>query len=102
MSLIAGGRVPSFLSKTLAPKQVRFALALSGLLLFYALRYLRLPARPQNATWGWATWWDQTQYLRAAQAWANGDLAASSHWYLPGYSMMAAALQALAPSQPVF
>ena len=61
-----------------------------------------LVSRPINAArdTGWSTWWDQGKYLDAAQAWANGNLDLSHHWYLPGYALLGAPFVRLVLAQP--
>ena len=50
----------------------------------------------------WWHWTDQRRYLRAAFAWASGDLDPAQHWYLPGYPLLGAALLWLTPAQPFY
>ena len=70
-------------------------------------RYFRFPmrstgGRPATASHdaGWWSWWDQGKYLDAARAWASGSLDPSQHWYLPGYSLLAAPFVRITPDQP--
>jgi hypothetical protein len=44
---------------------------------------LRKPVTP------WATWFDQSQYLRSATAFAHLDFSAASHWYPLAYPLLA-------------
>jgi hypothetical protein len=66
----------------------------------YVLLYLieRPPAAPPRQ--GWWGWFDQGQYLSAAVAWASGDLNPAHHYYLPGYSLLAAPFVALTRANP--
>ena len=36
----------------------------------------------------WHGYWDQSQYVRSAVAFAEGNLAASEHWYALGYPLL--------------
>ena len=51
---------------------------------------------------GWWHWSDQGRYVRAALAWASGDLDPARHWYLPGYPLLGAAFAWLTPAQPFY
>ena len=51
---------------------------------------------------GWWHWTDQGRYVRAALAWASGDLDPARHWYLPGYPLLGAAFARLTPAQPFY
>jgi len=57
-------------------------------------------ARPTDHSQGWWSWTDQGLYLKAAQAWSNGVLDSTAHWYFPGYALMAAAFVRLFPVDP--
>jgi hypothetical protein len=48
----------------------------------------------------WHGWWDQSQYLRSARAFAEGDLAAAEHWYALGYPLLAAPMLRFLPRDP--
>jgi hypothetical protein len=77
-------------------------LALVALCLIMAVVFLAAhavyPGLPSvQETGGWRDWNDQGLYLRASQAWAEGDLRAASHWYPPGYPLMASALLRITP-----
>jgi len=53
--------------------------------------YWVYPAVPSHhPTRGWEGWWDQSQYLKSARAFAAFDLAENKHWYPIGYSLLAA------------
>ncbi|GAN52724.1 hypothetical protein [Tanticharoenia sakaeratensis] len=79
---------------------------LVGLVLFYAalkFHHVHVGAGfPPHATPGAGIfgWTDQQRYLRAALAWAHGDLRLSEHWYLPGYVLLAAPFIYVTPSDP--
>ena len=85
----------------------RLALILASLAAagFYAAAYLHHPHRPggggaaSNQDW-WAIGWDQPRYLRAALAWAAGNLDPAEHWYLPGYALLAAPFVHVTPADP--
>lgn len=66
---------------------------LFGLLVFTAA-YLACYASDSNVpapgSPGWEAWWDQGQYLQSARAFAQGNFAATEHWFPPGYSLLAA------------
>ncbi len=47
-----------------------------------------------------AAWFDQSQYLMAARAWATWDLDPRHHWYLPGYPLLGALGATITPAQP--
>eukprot|EP01035_Chromulina_nebulosa_P034043 gene34043-45631_t len=68
----------------------------------YLLAHRLSPLRPltAEATAGWWSWSDQFRYLRAATAWAGGDLDPAQHWYWPGYPLLAAPFVGLTPAQP--
>jgi hypothetical protein len=51
---------------------------------------------------GWWLWDDQGYYIRAARAWAAGNLDPAQHWYLPGYPLLGAAFAWLTPVQPFY
>ena len=74
-------------------------LALVGLIeiALYAVH----PQSPlRQPTSNWNGWWDQSQYLKSATAFAHGKLAASEHWYLPGYALLGAPFVWLLPQNP--
>lgn len=76
------------------------SLAAAGL---YGAAYLHHPRRPAGAGYDqgwWAAGWDQPRYLRAALAWASGTLDPAEHWYLPGYSLLAAPFVHVTPANP--
>lgn len=60
--------------------------------LFYLWAWSVSPERPVAPvlTSGWWHNYDQTHYMRSALAFAHGDLAPASHWYLPLYPLLAA------------
>jgi hypothetical protein len=62
--------------------------------LAYTFTYLGHEALPGNSAYleGWWGWWDQGKYVQASRAFAAGNLAASDHWYPPGYALLAAPL----------
>ncbi len=70
--------------------------SLAGALVLVTMVFLAAhhhdPARPlvmarPDGFWGWQ---DQGRYLQAAIAWVHGDMLPAHHWYLPGYSLLAA------------
>ncbi len=83
----------------------RLALAFATLAAagFYAAAYLHHPHRPGSPAhpqgW-WVVGWDQPLYLRAAAAWAAGNLDPAEHWYLPGYPLLAAPFAYVTPANP--
>lgn len=70
----------------------------------YTAAYLTDPRRPTAPAFdrGWWQFSDQAHYLRAALAWAAGNLNPSEHWYLPGYPLLAAPFVHLTHSNPFF
>lgn len=82
----------------------RLAIAASAAVaaVFYAITYLNHPRRPLAPTpdQGWWVGFDQIRYLRAAQAWAAGNLDPAQHWYLPGYPLLGAPFVSLTPANP--
>lgn len=64
------------------------------LALFQASR--RLPL----AGYGWWSWWDQSAYIQATLAWANGVLDPAYHWFLPGYALLGAPFVRITPAEP--
>jgi hypothetical protein len=50
----------------------------------------------------WQGFWDQSQYLKSARAFAGGRLSADEHWYALGYPLMAAPFVHLLPKDPFF
>jgi hypothetical protein len=56
-----------------------------------------LVALPGHGFW---SWFDQSQYLIDAQAWAAGSLDPLRHFYLPGYALLAVPFVWLTPAQP--
>jgi hypothetical protein len=59
--------------------------------LIYLLTYAKLAATPGNSVQyplGWWGYWDQSQYLRSAQALRVLDFRASEHWYPFGYALL--------------
>ncbi len=49
---------------------------------------------------GWWVGLDQQRYLTAARAWSFGNFDPGAHYYLPGYSLVAAAFVRIFPAQP--
>lgn len=67
--------------------------ALALLVIIHLGTYAALPPTPGNMVafpLGWWGWWDQSQYLRSARAFAARDLRASEHWYPFGYALLGA------------
>ncbi|QSX73638.1 DUF4214 domain-containing protein [Lysobacter arenosi] len=59
--------------------------------LMYVLAYFSSVFAPGLSNpLGWWGWWDQSQYLRSADALAHGNLDPSEHWYPLGYSLLGA------------
>jgi hypothetical protein len=71
-------------------------LLLSSLFLIAHARYPGLPT-PGTETGGWGAWFDQSQYLKAARAWAHWNLSPALHWYPPGYALLGAPFLLLTP-----
>ncbi|MCQ8242384.1 hypothetical protein [Rhizosaccharibacter radicis] len=62
-----------------------------ALAVIYLLTYTTDPATPGNNTrfpLGWWGWWDQSQYIRSARAFAVHLLDPEQHWYPLGYSLL--------------
>ena len=71
--------------------------------LAYVLAYRNHPnVRLHPTLPSWWAWTDQGRYLRAAQAWAAGDLDPAQHWYPAGYPLLGAAFLWLMPGQPFY
>lgn len=69
----------------------------------FSVAHARHPALPQSAQeLGWFTWFDQERYYKAAIAWSKLKLDPALHWYLPGYSLLAAPFVYLLPLEPFF
>ncbi|HWG79225.1 MAG TPA: hypothetical protein VN681_05590 [Stellaceae bacterium] len=79
-------------------------LLICAVLVAYTTCYLHDSALPSAARpgSGWWSWWDQGEYLRAARAWADGDLNPDLHWYFPGYPILGALFCRLMPAHPFF
>ena len=76
-------------------------LVLTGLA--YVFAYLHHPqVRHHPANPDWWVWSDQGRYLRAAQAWAAGNLDPAQHWYPDFYPLLGAAFVWLMPGQPFY
>jgi hypothetical protein len=74
-----------------------------GIVFYYARVYHRSdwpqghnPAAPL----GWWGWWDQGQYIKAARAFSDLNLASSEHWYPPLYALLAAPFVHWLPANP--
>lgn len=50
----------------------------------------------------WQGWWDQSQYLKSARAFAEGNLQPNQHWYVLGYPLLGAPFVNLFPRDPFF
>lgn len=74
-----------------------FAVGLMEVALYATHPNSSLTARASN---DWYGWWDQGQYFKSARAFAAGDLAPESHWYAPGYALLAAVFVPLLPRNP--
>lgn len=64
--------------------------AAAALAAIYLLSYAADTSAPGNSVrfpLGWWGWWDQSQYLRSAVAFAGGGLDPREHWYPLGYSL---------------
>ena len=69
----------------------------------YAIRHQMHGNHPRGlGMTGWWLWDDQGYYIRAARAWAAGNLDPAQHWYLPGYPLLGAAFVWLTPIQPFY
>lgn len=72
-------------------------------LLLYVLAYFSSVFVPGHSnSLGWWGWWDQSQYLRSADALAHGNLDPSEHWYPLGYSVLGAILFRWVPQHAFF
>ena len=99
-SLMTGSRAWRAWALSAAPG----LLLICAVLAAYTICYLRdsaLPSTTQPGS-GWWSWWDQGEYLRAARAWAHGDLNPDLHWYFPGYPILGALFYRLMPAHPFF
>jgi hypothetical protein len=77
-------------------------MVLAGL---FTLVYLAHPALPGNNLdhpQGWWGWWDQSLYLRSAQALGRLTLSPEAHWYPLGYSLLGAPWTRIVPTHPFF
>ena len=71
--------------------------------LAYVFAYFHHPqVRHHPSMPDWWIWTDQGRYLRAAQAWAVGNLDPAQHWYPAGYPLLGAAFVWLMPGQPFY
>lgn len=71
----------------------------------FTLVYLAHPALPGNNLehpLGWWGWWDQSLYLRSAQALGRLVLSPDVHWYPLGYSLLGAPWTRIVPTHPFF
>jgi hypothetical protein len=71
----------------------------------FTLVYLAHPALPGNNLdhpQGWWGWWDQSLYLRSAQALGRLVLSTEAHWYPLGYSLLGAPWTRIVPTHPFF
>jgi hypothetical protein len=69
----------------------------------YAIRHQMHGNHPRAlGMTGWWLWDDQGYYIRAARAWASGNLDPAQHWYLSGYPLLGAAFAWLTPIQPFY
>jgi hypothetical protein len=50
----------------------------------------------------WRGFWDQSQYLRSARAFAEGNLSPQEHWYALGYPLLAVPFLRVIPKDPYF
>eukprot|EP01037_Dinobryon_pediforme_P010801 gene10802-10879_t len=78
---------------------------LAVLALVYAFGYLSHSAVPgNNPTYplGWWGWFDQSMYLRAAQAFSRFDMDPAKHWYPPGYALLGAPFRSAMPGHLFF
>ena len=69
------------------------AIVLGAALVLYTLGYLHHPVTPGNNPdfpLGWWGWFDQSNYLKSARAFQNGNLAPNEHFYPPVYSLIGA------------
>ncbi len=67
--------------------------------------YLGFPALPgnnQEYPLGWWGWWDQSQYLKSAQAFAVWNLSADQHWYPLAYPILGAVFVKALPMHAFF
>lgn len=50
----------------------------------------------------WLGWWDQSQYLNSAIAFAHGNLSPEHHWYALGYPLLGAPFVSVLSRDPFF
>lgn len=81
---------------------VRAALVATAAAYIWAHAVHGLSPRSSVPPDGWWHWSDQGRYVRAALAWASGDLDPARHWYLPGYPLLGTAFAWLTPAQPFY
>jgi len=91
----------------LSVKEIKIPLWLSlGLgVLVYCFFYLNHQALPGNSLaypLGWWGWYDQGEYLKAAQALAQGDFSPSKHSYPPLYPALGSVFASVLPVHPFF
>jgi hypothetical protein len=75
---------------------VSLSVLLCAVFLYAHSRYPGVPSA-NGETGGWNDWNDQSLYIRAAQAWAIGDLSSGQHAYPPGYALLAAWMRPITP-----
>jgi hypothetical protein len=66
--------------------------------IYFSFRHAWKPTSAQDK--GFFEWFDQVWYLRAALAFARGDLDPSQHYYFPGFSLLGAPFVKLTPLNP--
>lgn len=87
------------------PSDQQFAPIFAAMLaVFFVARYLAIGELPGNSTHplGWWSWWDQSQYLKSANALATGNLNLAQHWYPLGYPLLGALFVKLMPMHAFF
>lgn len=96
-------RIPALIPAwrlALAHERRATALLVLTIVPLFALAYRLNPSSPRADRPGWWTWFDQSQYLRAARAWAALSLDPAEHWYPAGTALLAAPFVHLTPLDP--
>jgi hypothetical protein len=88
----------------LDPRPTWILLFLAVVALVYCGAYLAIGFLPGNSQHplGWWGWWDQSQYLKSAEAFATWNLDRSNHLYPLGYSLLATPFVKLVPLHGFF
>jgi hypothetical protein len=93
------------MERSSAPERHILPIILAVLAIVYANGYLTHSAVPGNNPaypLGWWGWFDQSMYLRAAQAFSRFDMDPAKHWYPPGFALLGAPFARSMPSHLFF